>query len=337
MYQKLEEIVETFTTNPPLMDNVGRIIDYARISITNHCNLRCCYCMPDGAQPDNTALLKTEEILFICKSLSEVGISKFKITGGEPLLHSNVIELIKSLKQLSLVDQVTLTTNGVLLSDKLSGLMNAGLDGVNVSLDTLRPERYQKITGVAALHLVKQGIDDCLKQKMPLKLNCVLISQFNEDELLDFAELARQHVLDIRWIEMMPIGQGKRFETISNLQILKRLEQQYGTFKRSEKKGNGPAVYYEHPDFMGKIGLISPVSQCFCNTCNRVRVTADGILKLCLNYELGFDLKELLKKGISQLELSEEIKRMIYQKPKRHAFGMTATKLETRNMWQIGG
>lgn len=272
-----------------MKDGCGRTIDYMRISITDRCNLRCRYCMPKGIEQVKMAdILTYEEIETTVQAAAKLGISKYKITGGEPLTRLGCAELIGRLKQLPGVKQVTMTSNGILLPKYLDALLANGLDALNISLDSLNPEIYKEITGFNQLPLVLQGIEMALKRGLKVKVNAVLQKGINDKEWLSLVELARNQALDVRFIEMMPIGYGRLYETIYNETLIEALQKAYPDMaeervtKAGVSHGNGPAVYYHVPGFKGSIGFISAMHGVFCESCNRIRMTSQGMIKPCL-------------------------------------------------------
>jgi len=324
-----------------MVDQYGRTIDYLRISVTDRCNLRCVYCMPkEGIEsiPHNE-ILTYDEILRVVKAAAAIGIVKIKITGGEPLVRKSIEELIRQIKQVKGIQTVTMTTNGVLFGELGARLAAAGLDGVNFSLDCLDADMFYKITRVDAFSKVVKAVELSLKLGLSTKINCVPIGEFDGPHLNTLAGLAKQYPLDVRFIELMPIGLGKQFAPVESERILQLLAQTYGEPKRSSAiHGNGPACYYDFPGFKGSIGLISPLSHEFCGKCNRVRLTAEGTLKLCLCYNQGIELKPLLRSGISGDQLEETIKKIIFLKPLHHNLcGNMDETAETKTMVQIGG
>ena len=284
-------------------------------------------------QIPRTELLDTDEIVRICKAASELGISRIKLTGGEPLVRRICTPLVKELKAIPGICQVTLTTNGILLGEQLPGLMEAGLDAVNISLDTLEETTFRKITRRDDFHQVLKGLRAALSYpSLKVKLNCVPTFQ-SDEELLQVAALARENPLHVRFIEMMPIGEGSAFPPVKNETIQKRLEEVYGEFVQTEQDDReGPAVYYTNAHFKGRIGFISPVSRSFCHQCNRIRVTAEGKLKLCLHHPVDCDLRELVRSGAEPEEIQKVLQERILQKPRD---GHTTD--ESRPMWKIGG
>ena len=324
-----------------MRDGQNRKIDYMRISITDRCNLRCVYCMPKEGVPCLTheEILSFEEIKKIAKAAKNLGVRNIKLTGGEPLVRKNMVRLVESLRKEVGMEQVTLTTNGVLLKEMAQELKDAGITGINVSLDTIDPKKYAEITRRDCLPAVLEGIKTCMDVCIPVKINCVPIREFNSENLISIANLAKQYPISVRFIEMMPIGYGKNYAPISNDEILKLLEETFGKAALSTKKyGNGPAVYYEFEGFLGAIGFISAVSHEFCDNCNRIRLTSEGRLKLCLHHKDGIDLRERLRAGISEEELTKIMEQAIMRKPIAHQFfEEKIEKEETKTMVQIGG
>ena len=325
-----------------MIDKRHRGIEYLRISVTDRCNLRCAYCMPEEGISCLThdEILTFEEIITICKSAAKLGISKIKLTGGEPLVRKNFIELVRKIKAISGIEEITLTTNGLLLENQLEKLVEAGISRINISLDTLDRARYKEITRVDGLDTVLQAISKAAHHpKVQIKVNSLIAKDFNENEILGLAELAKNEPISIRFIEVMPIGLGRELKTISKNEMIEILEMHYGKLKPyNEKLGNGPAKYYEIAGFAGKIGFISAVSECFCEACNRIRLTANGYLKLCLHSTKGLDLKKLLREGMSQDELTKVMAEAIASKPEKHHFGeASGSYIEDKIMSQIGG
>lgn len=327
-----------------MIDRYNRTIDYLRISVTDRCNLRCVYCMPEDGCPSLLAhdeILTYEEITRICRAGVKLGIKKIKLTGGEPLVRKDLPMLIKMLKQIEGMEQVTLTTNGVLLGEQLDDLVAAGLDAVNISLDTLEPLAYHEVTRIGALEPVKESVlkAAAISNRLPVKINCVPVLS-DAKNIVEMAGLAKIYPIHVRFIEMMPIGLGRKFEFLSEDDIVSILSEAYGSLTPFEKAlGNGPGHYYSIPGFKGKIGFISAVSHKFCDRCNRVRLTADGFLKTCLQYEYGNSLKDILRSGCTDQELEKKIKETIFDKPVGHHFQDKASqeKDEQLSMFQIGG
>ncbi|WP_454054929.1 GTP 3',8-cyclase MoaA [Clostridium sp. Marseille-Q7071] len=321
-----------------MIDSYGRIIDYMRISITDRCNLRCKYCMPNGIEwTSMNEILTFEEIERICKSAASLGIHSIKITGGEPLVRKDCAKLVGMIKKIPGIEKVTITTNGVLLSEYLEDLITAGIDGINVSLDTLKPDIFYEITGLNALDKVIEGIKKAVEKKIPIKINSVLMEEKNGEEWRKLIQFSNKIPVDVRFIEMMPIGYGRKFKAVNNEELLLRIKQEYPSIEKDMKKhGNGPAIYYHIPGFNGSIGFISAMHGKFCKGCNRIRITVKGFMKPCLCYESGADLKEVLRNG-SQMELLDNMKEVIKNKPKAHCFDHLEKITEGEAMVKIGG
>lgn len=325
-----------------MIDKLNRKIEYMRISVTDRCNLRCVYCMPEEGIENisHEEILSYDEIIRICKCIANLGIKKIKITGGEPLVRKDIIDLIKEIKGINGIDEVTITTNGVLLYEMADQLYEAGIDAINISLDTLNKDKFLKITRRDKYENVSMAIEKLIDLGVRVKINCLAIKENNLSEIVKIAAYSKNNNIDVRFIELMPIGYGKNYTGISNEVILGLLEDEYGSFKKvKEKRGNGPAVYYKNDKFKGYIGLISAISNEFCETCNRVRLTANGFLKLCLHYNKGIDLKEPIRSDITDKELENMIYHAIRNKPLGHNFyhDSNIENVENKNMVQIGG
>ena len=323
-----------------LQDRYGRTIDYMRVSVTDRCNLRCRYCMPDGIERvDMKELLSYEEIAFVCAQAAALGLGSFRLTGGEPLVRKDCAVLAAMLKKAPGIRRVTLTTNGVLLGEHLDELLEAGLDAVNISLDTLDRAQYRQITGKDELDRVLAAVR-LAAGRLPVKINCVVQRGVNEDAPLQLATLARDLPVDVRFIELMPIGAGKLPETVPNTAVLARIEERYGkTEEDRETRGNGPAVYRRADGFSGRIGFISAIHGRFCGQCNRLRLTSRGELKPCLCYADSIPLKEILRDGKAEKaeRIREKIRQAVREKPAMHCFDRPNTITENRNMSEIGG
>ena len=321
-----------------MKDHYGRTIDYLRVSIPDRCNLRCRSCMPHGIEwVPMEEILTLEEITEVCRQASALGIRKIKITGGEPLVRKGCIDLIGMLTSLPGIEQVTLTTNGILLKEYAADLKRQGLHAVNVSLDTLNPDTYTKITGASELSRVLEGIRTMEALHIPLKINVVLQQNVNAGEWTDLVLLAKDHPLDVRFIELMPIGYGKELSPISNSELLEKLTFTFGSLIPEERPhGNGPARYYHIEGFQGSIGFISAIHGKFCNQCNRIRLTATGELKPCLCYGDHISIKKALRTG-SPEDVRQLLTQAIYQKPAAHCFETISAITETNEMSRIGG
>lgn len=324
-----------------MIDSHGRVIDYLRISLIDRCNLRCVYCMPEEGVDmiPREEILTYGEIVRVCRIMAEMGVKKIKLTGGEPLIRRDLTALVRRLKAIPGIEKVTLTTNAVLLPDLMEELSEAGIDGINISMDTLDRELYTRIVKRDMFDQAMKGLEAALKHpEINLKINCVPMG-LPEQELTDVAELAKNHRIHVRFIEMMPIGLGKQFHFINEQEILKKLEAKYGKATPYEGRlGNGPSHYYSFEGFQGKIGFISAISHKFCGDCNRVRLTSQGFLKTCLQYNTGNDLKVLLRGGALDEEIKELITQTINEKPIGHRFLEEQISNENSlGMSQIGG
>ncbi|MBR1771574.1 MAG: GTP 3',8-cyclase MoaA [Lachnospiraceae bacterium] len=364
-----------------MQDGLGRTIAYLRVSVTDRCNLRCRYCMPQEGieQFAHADCLTLEEIYRIVSVMADMGLKKVRFTGGEPMVRKNLVKLVRDTASTRGIRDVAMTTNGVLFAEHVEEFAQAGLTSVNISLDTLDAETYARITGKDALGSVLAAIEKAVELGLRVKINCVPTRELNggagaqADDYLRVAELAKAYPVDVRFIELMPIGCGKQYTRITGDETLRALIERYGpvaesrtmtgaenteqsrTVTGAERAGqegfagapdsgiNGPANYVRFPALQGRIGLIDPMSHQFCATCNRVRLTVDGKLKLCLYYADSLDLKQLLRDGASDSELYAAIAESLLRKPKEHHFlqaGETDALGQTpemRRMVQIGG
>ena len=321
-----------------MLDSRGREINYMRVSVTDKCNLRCRYCMPEGVDiVPMSDLLTFEEITAVCRQASLLGIDRIRITGGEPLVRKGVEDLVAMVRALPAIHQVTMTTNGVLLADHLPGLLEAGLDGVNISLDTMDRDVFRRITGRDRLDRVLAGLEAALDSGIRVKINSVLIKRTNDHEWSGLSELARTRPLDIRFIELMPIGSGRDYQGISNQDLLARMRERFPDLEKDRRiHGNGPAVYYRVPGWQGSIGLISPVHGKFCSDCNRIRLSAMGDLKPCLCFEPTANVRDLLRKQ-GEEAAGRLLRKVIFDKPEAHCFNKIEDITEDRQMIAIGG
>ena len=303
-----------------MVDGQGRAIRYLRVSVTDRCNLRCRYCMPESGVDwvPHGRVLTYEQMARLVGLCAGLGVEKVRLTGGEPLVRRGLSALVRMVKETPGIRQVCLTTNGVLLPEQLPALLEAGLDGVNLSLDTLDRGQY------AAPGLT-------------VKLNCVPLAA-NEDQWVPLAALARDRGLAVRFIELMPIGLGRGLPGRSEAQVLARLEAAFGPLRPLEGPPGGPARYGTFPGFRGRVGFISAMTHPFCAACDRVRLTASGFLKTCLQYQTGVDLRALLEAGAGDSALRAAILEAVRQKPACHHFGgAPAPGDEGHTMNQIGG
>jgi GTP 3',8-cyclase len=329
-------------------DSCGRSINYLRISVTDRCNLRCIYCMPSSGVPllPHSQILSYEEIRAVVRATAEVGISKIRLTGGEPLVRARLPELVGMLSRVPGIEEVSLTTNGILLRKHARELKKAGLTRVNISLDTLKPARFRDITRRGELSTVLDGIEAAKEAGLhPVKINMVVIRGVNDDEVLDFARMTVDREWHVRFIERMPFNGQADFVPTAELQerigLLGKLE------PRVPPRGNGPAAYYRLPGATGTIGFITPLSEpSFCSRCNRLRLSADGRLRPCLMSEDEIDLRTPLRNNAQLPELKRLILQAVASKPERHHLKEdNATYLKitgaggvtNRKMSQIGG
>ena len=322
-----------------MFDRYQREIHYLRLSVTDLCNLRCRYCMPDGVEKlEREAVLTYEEFLRLAALFAQCGIDTVRVTGGEPLVRKGVEQLVAGLKATPGIRKVTMTTNGVLLAQQLPALLNAGLDSVNISLDTLRPEVFRRITARDEFAAVQAGLRAALESPLPVKLNCVPQAGINEGELETIAALAQDNDLQVRFIEMMPIGYGAAMPCISGPELQARFARRWPGLHPVEgiAFGDGPAVYYTAPGWKGSIGFITAVHGKFCVSCNRVRLTSLGFLRPCLASEAGCDLRALLRGGADDAQLLAAIRETIWAKPREHHFESRSVPA-TCGMYRIGG
>lgn len=321
-----------------MRDQYGRVIDYLRISVTDRCNLRCVYCMPEEGVKllPHEEVLSFEEMLSVSRAAAMLGIRHIKVTGGEPLVRKGVAEFIGKLKQTAGIETVTLTTNGILLPEKIEELVQAGIDGINISLDTLNPEKFRTMTRKGEVEQVLAGIRSALPyRQFTVKINCVLDGEDWKKDAADIAGIAKNHPVHVRFIELMPLVKRKKTDG-QEREVRNLLEEVYGPMEVCrERFGSGPSIYYEIPGFQGKIGFISAVSHKFCNQCNRIRLTCDGVLRMCLQSDSGVDLKKILRQGASEAELGAVIHDALTAKPKEHRFECDSIRAEA--MSQIGG
>lgn len=324
-----------------MIDGYGRTIDYIRISVTDRCNLRCVYCMPEeGVDPvSHEDILTYDEILRLAAVFAGLGIRKVKLTGGEPLVRKNIEALVAGLRTIPGIEEVTLTTNGMLLEEKMEALAAAGVGGINLSLDTLNPDVFERITRRREFDKVMRGVYAALAYpRIPLKINCVPMGLPGQN-VTEVASLAKDYPIHVRFIEMMPIGLGGNFDFQSEDSLLSLLAARYGEYEPYEERlGNGPGHYYSFCGFRGKIGFISALSHKFCDSCNRVRLTSQGYLKTCLQYDIGTDLRRLLRENADGEALRKAAADAIQRKPKSHQFTeIIKEHRETHAMSQIGG
>lgn len=319
-----------------MIDKYNRTIDYMRLSVTDRCNLRCKYCMPESgvSKKLHKEILRHEELVEIVRAGAEIGIKKIRLTGGEPLIRKNIVELVQNISDIEGIDEVTMTTNGLLLKNYLDDLIKVGLTRINLSLDTLKSDRYRNITRGGNIDEVLSCIPLILEAGLrPLKINVVLIGGFNEDEIVDFVELTRHQNIEVRFIELMPIGEASLWTNdkfVSNQKVLEVVD----LIKVEKTHPSSPAEYYKLKDGVGKVGLINPISCSFCVDCNRIRITSDGKVKPCLHSDHEIELMKALRNNENIVEI---LKESITSKPKEHLINDEEYKPITRNMNRIGG
>jgi cyclic pyranopterin phosphate synthase len=326
-----------------MKDELGRNINYLRISVTDRCNLRCRYCMPEEGieKKHHTDMLTLEEMFEVVRVCAGLGTDKIRITGGEPLVRKGLTGLIEKVAALGGIKDIALTTNGILLKKLAHELKEAGLKRINISLDTMDEKKFEYMTRGGRIKDVLEGIDEALKVGLvPIKINTVLAKGFNEDEIEDFIKLTLRENFDIRFIELMPLGHAAKFASehyIPNSVVLERFKE-LEPVEAADK--SSPAAYYKLPGAKGRIGLINPISHKFCDNCNRLRLTADGKLKPCLHSNMEIDVKGILRD--EQLEdkyaaLQEAVRSAIKVKPKHHTLNDLYNEPIERDMYTIGG
>ena len=319
-----------------MLDGYERNIDYARISLTDKCNLRCVYCMPEDKVYENNLIndtLSFNDYKFIINGLAQVGIKKIKFTGGEPLLYPHLIELIKYAHYECNIDDISITTNGIGLNEIAYELKRSGLKSVNISLDSLKSYKYKSITRGGNLTDVLKSINRCLELGIKVKINCVVIKRFNDDEVYDFIEMANYYPIDVRFIELMPLGEGEYFYENGYFNISNFINDIDELYKIEDEKGS-TARLYQAKYAKGRIGIITPISCQFCNTCNRIRITSDGKIKLCLHSNEETDIRYYLNKPMIFKEVLKEI---ILKKPDKHNLLESNSSDTYRQMYEIGG
>jgi len=333
-----------------LKDNFQRTIDYMRLSVTDRCNLRCIYCMPpEGIKLiEHKQILSYEEIIRIVRIASSIGVKKVRITGGEPLARKNITYLVAEIKNIEGIEDLSLTTNGVLLERYAEELAEAGLDRVNISLDSFRPDKYREITRGGDIEVVLRGIASAETAGLrPIKINVVPIRGFNDDEIEEFAKITLKSPYQVRFIEFMPFGvKGIEWpEKYISSDEIKSIVEGLSPLTPVKIRKSGPARYYRFDNAPGMIGFISPISHHFCEECNRLRLTPDGKLRPCLFSETEIDLKPALRGGSPDDEIERLIKLSIEVKPKGHNISAQHSALRTqildldhrRPMSKIGG
>ena len=324
-----------------LCDPFGRCIRYLRISVTDRCNLRCVYCLPAAGVRwmPRDAVLRDEEISAVVRAGLRLGISHVRLTGGEPLVREGVVGLVRMLAVIPGLEDLSLTTNGVLLADQAQALTAAGLRRINISLDTLRPDRFRQITRFGEIPDVRRGMTAALEAGLdPVKLNMVVVRGVNDDEVAELAALTRSLPVEVRFIELMPIGEYFSLEKlVPAAEILASVERLGTLSPVASGAGCGPARTFRLPGARGKIGIISAVTQAFCASCNRLRLTATGTLRPCLDDEQAVELKPALRPVIDENRLAGLIRAAVAAKPERHAMAERDTGALRTCMAGVGG
>ena len=326
-----------------LMDNFARRINYLRISITDRCNLRCRYCMPDEgiALIPHEEVLRYEEILRVARVFGKLGFDKIRLTGGEPLARKGALDLIRRISQIQEIGDLSLTTNGVLLGEFAADLARVGLKRINVSLDTLNREKFAYITRRDRFPEVRMGIEKALDVGLfPVKLNVVAIKGFNDDEILQFAMLTLEKPLTVRFIEFMPTA-GVDFWNRDHVLTVDMIRKEIGKLGPlipvDGDQRDGPAARFHLEGAAGELGFISPISSHFCNNCNRLRLTPDGKLRACLFSDNEIDLRSHLRNRCSNEKLKDLLMAALRNKPQRHTINTSLFRKCQRNMASIGG
>jgi cyclic pyranopterin phosphate synthase len=325
------------------VDRFGRSIHYLRISLTDKCNLRCVYCMPeDMTFRPSAELMQDEEILTLFRLFTDLGFKKFRLTGGEPTVRANVVDLVREMSAVPGVDEISMTTNGVLLGELAEPLAKAGLKRVNISIDTLDAQRFKKITRWGSLDSVWTGIEAAEAAGLtPIKLNAVIVRSFNDgDDVVEMAGLTLDHEWQIRYIEMMPFGDVADFQTagvVTEAELRATIESEFGPLELlDEGRLDGEARLFKIPGAKGNLGFISSVTAPFCAACNRARLTSDGKIRLCLLREKEVDLLTPLRQGASVEDLKAIIRGGVWEKPWGHGLSQNVIPLN-RVMSEIGG
>jgi len=319
-----------------MQDVNGRKINYIRVSLTDRCNLRCVYCMPEGGigKKEHHEIIRHEEIIKILKASAFLGINKVRFTGGEPLIVKGVDRLINETSKINGIEDISITTNGILLNSMVNELKKAGLKRVNISLDSLKEDKFKKITRGGNIQDVFQAIEKCINLGIkPVKINTVLIKGINDDEITDLIKLTKDYPVHVRFIELMPIGEGMNYYDtgfISSEQVISEQRE----LVPLNSNISSTASLFKLPNSKGTVGFISPLSCKFCSNCNRIRLTSSGTIKPCLHSDTEFDLKKYLD---SEVSLISELKGIIYNKPAEHNLENEGKSRSKRDMFEIGG
>ncbi len=323
-----------------LIDSYGRKINYMRLSVTDRCNLRCRYCMPEEGitKLRHGDILSYEELLVLSRASVQVGIEKIRVTGGEPLVRNGIIDFLSKLAQIPGLRQLVLTTNGLLLKEMAEDLYRAGVQRLNISLDSLRNETFKKITRCGDLDKVLEGIQAADNLGFPIKINVVAMRGINDSEFVDFAAITLKKTYAVRFIEYMPTSKEKDWQSlvISGNEILERISEHYHIAPVARNALSGPSQDFRIDGAKGTIGIITPISGHFCAECNRIRVTSSGMARSCLFGDMEYDLKPLLRTG-SHTALKETLRAIVMNKPKNHLITSNDSAHEPFDMSKVGG
>ncbi|KAH0546128.1 molybdenum cofactor biosynthesis protein 1 isoform X2 [Cotesia glomerata] len=341
--QQLRERLEQDKKHEILTDSFGRHHTYLRISLTEKCNLRCLYCMPaEGVKlTKNDKILTTDEIMRLARLFVKNGVTKIRLTGGEPTVRKDIVDIVAQLKSIKDLESVGMTTNGLTLTRQLPALQRAGLDALNISLDSLRKDRFEKFTRRQGFNRVLASIDISVQLKYnPVKINCVMMRGFNDDELIDFVKLTKDRPIDVRFIEYMPFS-GNNWDEAKMLsfeEMKSIIKKEFSDFQQLETPPNSTSKAYCVPGFVGQVGFITSMSQHFCYSCNRLRITADGNIKVCLfEGRSEISLRDAMRNGASDDDLESIIGGAVWKKKKQHAGMSNLKSMENRPMILIGG
>jgi cyclic pyranopterin phosphate synthase len=339
----LDKVVDVTGEQGRLVDSFSRSVSYLRVSLTDQCNLRCFYCTPRPLADKLPAgeLLSYEELLRVIKVAAGLGIRKVRLTGGEPLVRRDITGFIRQLMGIDNIEEVRITTNGVLLAEKSTELYDAGIRKLNISLDTLQPEKFKEITGVNAFAQVWQGIEQSLQQGFStVKINVVAMNGINDDEFIDFARLSMAKPVQVRFIEFMPMGNDSNWHEdyyVTSAEIMAKIASLGELTPICSGKLDGPARTYRLPDALGTVGFISPISDHFCSQCNRLRLTSEGQLRSCLLTDNETDLKSIIRGGGGEDDIRAALIETIKHKPKGHKLSASEISNCHGRMSRIGG
>ena len=339
-------LVNNTETQRMLRDSYGRAIRDLRVSLTDRCNFRCFYCLPHGEPPiaPKEQMLSYEEIEYVCEIFVSLGVEKIRLTGGEPMMRRDIETIIRKLSKLRKdgLQDLALTTNGYFLPERASGLKEAGLDRITISLDSLKRNVFKQMTGVDVLDKVLAGIAAAKDAELePIKINAVIVRGHNEDEVADFAAFSREHDVKMRFIEFMPLDSGHewdRADVFSGREIYERINERFPLVKLAIKRGSETSARYRFADGApGEIGIIAPVTEAFCGACSRIRLTSDGQIRTCLFSTVEHSLRDVVRSGASRAEIVDYIQSVVYKKEPRHFINDPDFTAPSRSMSFIGG